>query len=131
MSVFVDTSALYALLDRRDPEHDAARRAFTDLADAGPLISHNYVVVEAEALVRYRLGSHAARALLGELVPALDLIWVDEATHQAAVAAYLSDRAPRVSLVDAVSFEVMRGRGLTRAFAFDADFVREGFKTLP
>lgn len=35
-------------------------------------------------------------------------------------------RAP--SLVDFVSFEVMRERGITTAFAFDDDFRRQGFE---
>ena len=36
-----------------------------------------------------------------------------------------------VSLVDHVSFHVMRMLGITRAFAFDADFAAAGFSTLP
>jgi predicted nucleic acid-binding protein len=30
-----------------------------------------------------------------------------------------------------VSFEVMRERGIGEAFAFDPEFAREGFTTLP
>jgi predicted nucleic acid-binding protein len=36
-----------------------------------------------------------------------------------------------VSLVDWVSFEVMRRSGIGTAFAFDRDFRRHGFATIP
>lgn len=49
----------------------------------------------------------------------------DEAVHR------LAKRGTRrISLVDQVSFLVMRERGVDTAFAFDPDFEREGFRTL-
>jgi len=47
--VFVDTSALFALLDRDDDFHSAARSFFPELATR-TLVTHNYVVVETIAL---------------------------------------------------------------------------------
>lgn len=41
------------------------------------------------------------------------------------------DTARGVSLVDRVSFEVMRRLGFTIAFAFDAHFHKFGFRALP
>ncbi len=35
-----------------------------------------------------------------------------------------------ISLVDHVSFVVMKARGLERAFAFDADFISHGFDVI-
>ena len=43
----------------------------------------------------------------------------------------LAARRREVSLVDRVSFEVMRRLGLTTAFAFDAHFNDFVFKVLP
>ena len=37
----------------------------------------------------------------------------------------------KVSFVDWVSFEVMRRAGVASAFAFDADFETQGFRTVP
>jgi predicted nucleic acid-binding protein len=37
----------------------------------------------------------------------------------------------RTSLVDWVSFEVMRRRGIETAFAFDRDFATAGFAVVP
>lgn len=131
MTVFADTSALFALLASDDADHASAMSAFPGLREEGEILTHNYVVVEAAALVQRRLGHVAVRALLEDLVPALKVIWIDEDTHRAAVAALLAASRRRVSFVDRVSFEVMRGHGVERAFAFDDDFRSQGFTTLP
>jgi uncharacterized protein len=130
---FVDTSAIYALLDQDDANHAAAAGWI-----AGPgsevdeiLISHAYVIVEATALVHRRLGTEAVRALVDAFVPSLSLVYIDEVTHAAAMADHRASLARRTSFVDHVSFEVMRTGGIDAAFTFDDDFVREGFATVP
>jgi predicted nucleic acid-binding protein len=126
MSVFVDTSALFALLDTEDTNHRSAQGIFKWLLESDELITHSYIHVEAEQLVRRRLGAAAAIRLLDELLPSVRTIWVDEALHAQAVAA-VRDLGRVGSLVDQVSFMVMRQLGITTAFAFDADFDAEGF----
>jgi len=124
----VDTSALFALLDEDDANHGRATAVFMSLAP-GDLVTHNYVVVEALALSRRRLGAAMAVRLAHEILPAIAHVWVDEPTHRAALAAFLT-RPTGPSLVDHASFLVMRQLGLTAAFAFDRDFQAEGFTTL-
>lgn len=131
MTVLVDTSALFALLDRDADEHRAAAAAFDRLLDDEQLLTHNYVVVEAEALARGRLGVAAARDLLYRLLAPVEIHWVEADTHAAAVAALLTAGRRDLSLVDCVSFEVMRRLAIGAAFAFDRDFERAGFRTLP
>lgn len=130
MSILVDTSALYALLVRDDPNHHAAATAFRGLRERGPLLTHNYVIVESVALVQHRFGVSAVRSLVDLLGPT-EVVWVDEEMHRAALAALLAAPRRRLSLVDRVTFEVMRDRGIEEAFAFDPDFAQEGFKTTP
>jgi predicted nucleic acid-binding protein len=130
-AVFVDTSALYALLDRNDAQHTKARKILKRLLEREALLlTHSYVLVETFALVQRRLGLEAVRALDRDLVPVLEVIWIDKGLHQEAVEALLSLERPSVSLVDQVSFALMRQRGLRSAFAFDDDFRQEGFKLL-
>ncbi len=125
--IFVDTSALFALANDRDLKHWEARLAFDRLLQAERrLLTHSYVLSESMALLHQRLGRAAALALAAE-TRAFDIEWVDEPLHRAAVDALHS--APRgVSLVDQVSFLVMRQRGIDEAFAFDRHFAVAGFR---
>lgn len=129
MTCFVDTSALYALMDRDDDNHAAAGERFLALRGQ-ELLTHSYVLVETSALVQRRLGPAALRRFLVDLVPVLSVCWVDEVIHFRAVSALLASGKRKVSLVDQVSFEVMRQRLVTTAFAFHDDFRREGFTVL-
>src|SRR5204863_9249327 len=95
------------------------------------LLSHNYVVLESAALVQRRLGPEAVRVLFHDLLPVMAVAYVDESLHRAAVGAFLAIAQRKVSLVDSVSFELMRNAGITRAFAFDRDFHEQGFETVP
>lgn len=128
---FVDTSAFYAGLDRADKNHSQAVRAFERFLGSEPLVTHNYVVVETISLVHRRLGFDAARAFLALVLPAVELIWIDQNVHEAAQSALLGASRKRMSLVDWTSIEVMRRGRIRQAFAFDRDFVAEGFDTLP
>ena len=128
--IFLDTSALYALADRGDPNHRAALRSFEAILEAGqPLLTHNYVLLESIALVQHRLGIAAALKLANEAT-AFVVEWVDERTHRDAVAALARRGRRQVSLVDAVSFLVMRRRGVRKAFAIDKHFSEEGFEVV-
>jgi predicted nucleic acid-binding protein len=56
-----------------------------------------------------------------------EVVWVDEKTHSLAVTALLAAQRRKLSLVDCVSFAVMRLRDSQAAFAFDQHFVEERF----
>lgn len=126
----MDTSALYALLDRDDANHTAAAGAFPSLLEE-TLLTHNYVLVETTALVQSRLGGAAVAALLEDLVPAISVRFIGAELHRAAVSALLAAARRAISLVDWVSFEVMREGAMETAFAFDRDFAAQGFSTVP
>ena len=132
-TVFVDTSALYAVLDGDDINHDRAARGWYSLLDGlerGDVdgVTHSSVIVEATALVQHRLGTAAARVLLDDLLPLLRTVWVDAARHERAASALLAAGRRRVSLVDWTSFCEMRAQAIEVALAFDDDFVDQGFR---
>lgn len=132
MTTFVDTSALYALLDAAQETHSAASGAWHGLLDgAEPLLTTSYVLVETSALVQRRLGMPAVRALHEELLPVIDVHWMDAADHAAAVEVFLAAGRRGLSLVDCASFRVMRRLRIRRAFAFDEDFPDQGFEIVP
>ena len=125
--IFVDTSAIYALATGSDSRHREARLSFEALLRAKrPLVTHSYVLSEAMALLHHRLGRDVALTFAVE-ARGLDVEWVDEPLHRAAVDALRAAPASG-SLVDQVSFLVMRQRGIGEAFAFNDDFVRAGFR---
>lgn len=124
MSVVVDTSALFALLDRRDAHH-AEAAAFWSNPDDEDLVTHAYVVIESVALVRSRLGADAAAALVDELLPAMRVEMVDRPLHDAALADFRRIGGG-TSLVDRTTLAFAARHGIARAFAFDADLVAEG-----
>jgi len=128
MSVFVDTSAFLAVLDADDAEHSRASRAWRELITGGePLVCSNYVLLETFAVAQRRLGMQAVRALQEDVCPLLRVEWVGEALHAAGVAALLTADRRQLSLVDCVSFELMRRIGARRAFCFDPHFEEAGF----
>ena len=128
MTVFVDTSAIYALLDRDDENHTPAGEAFARLIRDESLLTHNYVVVESAALIQNRLGAAARRQLFDDLLGPFELIWVDERIHRSAAAAMIAAESPKISFVDWTSFEVMRQQSIDQAFAFGENFARQGFR---
>ena len=132
MRVFVDTSALYALLDRDDDNHAAARRGWTDILESGtPAVTSSYVLVETVALLQSRLGLEAVRAFEDAVVPILHVEFVTGDLHRLGMAALLVASRRRLSLVDCVSFEIMRRHGIGAAFTFDGHFKEQGFRLVP
>lgn len=132
MTTFVDSSAIYAVLDADDQFHPPAADAWQGLLAQGEqLLSTNYVLVEAFALVQRRLGMRAVQVLQDDLLPVIGVEWIDERGHYSGVMALLTANRRGLSLVDCISFETMRRLGIDSAFAFDADFEEQGFSLTP
>lgn len=130
VTVFIDTSALYALLDEDDRNHETAADLWTATVPAADLTTHAYVVIETSALVQRRLGMGAVGQLHDGLLAAVETAPVDLTTHKVAVSRWRSDGRRNLSLVDATSFIFMRDSGIDWAFAFDDDFIDAGFKLI-
>ncbi len=133
MKVFLDTSAFYAMLDRDDSNHRKAKEQWSGLLNDidNNLITTNYILVESFALVQHRLGTEAARGLQENLLPLINIEWIDAETHRAGISAFLAASRRKLSLVDCVSFEAMRALGINLAFAFDLHFKEQGFRLIP
>jgi predicted nucleic acid-binding protein len=132
VSVFVDTSAFYALMVRSETAHEPVRKAFARVLDSGrPMWTTSFVLVETMALLQHRIGLDAARDFDEELLPAIRVTWVDEDLYRAGADRLWREDRRDVSLVDCVSFEFMKREGLTTALAVDADFSEAGFDVIP
>ena len=132
MRVFIDTSAFYAVLDRDDENHSAAAQSWRQLLqDDSPLLTSNYVLDETSALIQRRLGIPALRAFHEDIVPLMEVEWIDEVRHRASIEMALTANRKRLSLVDCSSFLVIREAQVRRAFCFDRHFREQGFSILP
>ena len=126
--IFLDTSAIYALADRGDSQHELAVKRFrAALESTRGFLTHNYVLVESMALIQHRLGLSAALKF-AESARTFEIEWVDSNLHDEAARRLGQSRGRRVSFVDQVSFLVMRRHGVRRALAFDPDFAAGGFE---
>ena len=132
MTVFADTSALYALLVRTEEGHAEVAAAFSRfLRGRRALVTSNYVILETAALLQRRIGLPAVRDFEERIAPLLTLRWITEPLHRRAMDRLIRADRRGVSLVDCTSFEVMEGEGITEAFALDRDFAAAGFRLVP
>lgn len=132
MSVFVDTSALLAVMDADDAYHDSAKKVWIELLESKEtLVCNNYVLVETCALIQHRLGMAAVRAFHEDVFPILKLEWIDDSLHRQAANALLTANRRNLSLVDCASFNTIRQLNVRKAFAFDKHFVEQGLACLP
>ncbi len=125
-SIFIDTSAFFALVDRTDRFHDLAVR-FVE-SNQQFLTTSNLVAQETVTLIRMRLGHEQAvkagkRLFEQEMVPLIRVTPADERKAWELLKRYADKR---FSFTDCTSFVLMRRLGLQTAFAFDQDFRQFG-----
>ena len=133
-TALIDAGALIALARTRDQYHERARAIVEDhLAAGGRFIGTVLVLGEFHAHMLHRVGPAAARRALTLLLADPVHAW-EEVAHDLVADAtdrWLTRFADQpFTLVDAVSFEVMRRAGVRHAFAFDRHFEIAGFELL-
>jgi predicted nucleic acid-binding protein len=120
VTLFVDTSVLYAALDRADVGHVRAREL---LSMRESLLTTDHVLVETWLLAQRRLGQLVAEAFWGGIrAGGVAFATVESVDLDAAwqIGAAFPDQA--FSIVDRTSFAVMLRLGVHRAASFDTDF---------
>lgn len=130
---FLDTSILYALIDRNDSRHSAARDAVARvLRERRRLLTTDYIVTEAVNLANARAGHHVAVRILDliEQSSGIRMEWVGSLRFEAAKAFYRRHADHRYSFTDCTSFVVMRELKLTDALSSDRHFGEAGFRML-
>lgn len=131
MNVYVDTSAILALLNASDDFHVKAAAIWLDLLDQNTRLSTNsFVLVETYALVQNRLGLDAVRTLAQNIIPVFEIKWIDNSLYQETITTYLTANRRQLSLVDCSSFIVMYRFNINTAFTFDNHFREQGFEVL-
>lgn len=132
MSLFVDTSGLYALLVRTEEKHSEVVEAFRRALDEGRVLwTTSYVIVETVALLQHRLGLAPVRDFVQHLMPVLSVEWVPEALHRKGMVRLLREDRRQLSLVDCLSIEFMGSQGMRDVLALDPHFTEAGYRLLP
>jgi predicted nucleic acid-binding protein len=120
-----DSSAILALLDADDADHERAVAVARRIAsEARPSFVTNYIEAEAHALLVRKLGRTVARQwLLSGGLPVIRVLPAEEEKAREILARHVDKDW---TLCDAVSFAVLEMRGVGRAFTFDRHFRQYG-----
>jgi predicted nucleic acid-binding protein len=132
--IFVDSAAWYPLMVRRHPQHrDFARELETRVRKGVRVVTTNLVVAETHALVLHRAGREAAINFVQTVrqTPNLVVSTTPELETDA-VGQWLERFAEQAfSFTDAVSFAVMKARGIREVLTLDRHFGAAGFNVVP
>lgn len=131
-AIFADTSAFLAILNAADPKHKAATDTWRGLVDRDEcVITSNYALIETITLLHSRHGTAAVEQFLSDIMSLVEVVWAEVPMHMAAVTAMLAHPGKSgPSLVDCMSFEVIRKRRIEDAFAYDPHFAGRGFNVI-
>lgn len=129
---FMDTSAYYALANRRDAHHDRAVEIARRLAqERWRLYTSNLVVAETHGLLVLRLGRETALRVLIEIrSSSASILRIGPAEETAAIVLLRTYDDKDFSLTDATSFVAMERHRIGQAFAFDRHFTQYGHSVL-
>jgi len=128
--VFVDTSAWYALIDAKDPDHLSVLPSLQQYQNN--LLTSNYIVDETITLLRYRVGWQYARQFGEQLFSGrlAQYIRVTEPDEKAAWEIFERYQDKIFSFTDCTSFVLMKRLELSTAITLDSDFKSFGFHCL-
>lgn len=132
--LFVDTSAWYPVVVADHPDHAAVAAVMQDALRAGTrLVTTNLVVAETHALLLHRAGRALALAFArAAMEPSTVVVPSSADLEHVAINDWLVRYADRdFSFTDAVSFAVMKRRGIVAAIALDRHFITAGFDAVP
>ena len=128
--MFLDTSGLLCLLDAGERWHSDAG---TYYRAAPTRLTHNYVLVELIALAMARNFDRLTTCRYITAVvrdPKVEVRWIDPDLHRRGVELLTAQLDKDYSLTDAVSFILMRERGILESLTTDHHFEQAGFVRL-
>ena len=128
--MLLDTSGLLCHQYASESLHVSALHLFEA---SGRKLTHSYIFAEYLALVTARrLPRHQAITFLQRLLvhPQVEIVWVDQSLYERALALLELRNDKSYSLCDAVSFVLMKERGILESLTTDHHFEQEGFRKL-
>jgi len=132
--ILIDASAWIAISNLRDKHHAAAVETYQRLLrEHRGLVTTNLIIAETYIIIRRAGGHEPAIRFLHSIRQSSRLTRIySNATLETQAEEILRRYADQdFSFTDAVSFAVMRERGIDEAFAFDRHFLTAGFTLVP
>lgn len=131
--VFVDTSGLYALVDKKDAHYETAKDEVGRIARNGQkLVVTDYIVDEAVTLAKARSGPRVALRILDliEQSAGIRVERIDAGRFDEAKAFFRRHADHDYSFTDCSSFVLMRELELRQVLTSDRHFTEAGFEAL-
>jgi predicted nucleic acid-binding protein len=128
--MLLDTSGLLCLIEQDDVRHE---RAVVHFESASRRTTHSLVLADLIPLSRIRgIPIQAMLRFVADLLhdPRTETYWINESHFRSGMALTHARPDKSYSLCDAVSFLLMRERGITEALTTDHHFDQEGFQRL-
>jgi predicted nucleic acid-binding protein len=127
--VFVDSSAIIALLVKNDSNHEQAMEALSRMVRQGAeLVMSNFIIAESYNLIAARVNSFKAREwLLANTWPVERVGRLDEKRALEIIRKY-DDKD--FSYTDATSFAMIERFAIDFAFTFDRHFQQYGIRII-
>ena len=125
---FFDTSAIYAYINWKDPDHKKVKSSIELLS--GKLVITNYIFDEVITLILSRLG-HKTALNVGNILlnsSQVEKIWVTQNDEKEAWNLLSERKDKEYSFTDCISFVVMRRANIKAYIATDRHFKQEGFE---
>ena len=133
MRIYLDTSALIALGDLRDMNHNPAVEYFTKSLDSGMIfVLGRHILIEyIDGLTKRVSKEKAIKAL--ENISKSSLLFVENITEADWEMALKHFRryTDKIDLTDSLSFALMERENIKKVFTFDKDFATHGFLMVP
>jgi predicted nucleic acid-binding protein len=128
--MLIDTSGFFCLYNEDEDNHDEALEHYDK---ARIHITTNYILAEYVALALIRGSSRRDTIEFSQRIlydDEVKIVWVDEDLHRRAIELLQKRTDKTYSLCDAVSFIIMRERGINEALTTDKHFEQENFVRL-
>jgi len=129
--IFLDTAGLVALWDESDQWHEQATLAYGELLNAPFVaVTSPEVLLECANAASRRPYRESVCILRRELAKDDLIVAPDAGETDAAWNLYQARKSGTASVVDLLSFSIMRRLGIVEVFTNDKHFRAEGFRTL-
>ena len=131
-TIFIDSSAFYALIDRSDPRHDPAKSFWPCLLeDHIKMVTTSYVALETANLLQEGLGFEAAELWQRSMLNVVEVVWIDRSTYRHGNLLWMNLGRYHCSLVDCISYVAMNSKRIEKVFGFKTCFADQGYHLLP